>query len=81
MANNAVVRVLSEKQLRKQVEDVLRRARMSRMREKTRESLVVPHRHPAGGKILSLEVSAYVSRQTRKSHPGGRRFEPVQLHH
>jgi hypothetical protein len=32
-------------------------------------------------KILSPEVSAYVSRQTRKSHSGGRRFDPDQLHH
>src|ERR1700730_1535108 len=30
--------------------------------------------------MCRLEVSAYVSRQTRKSHSGGRRFEPVQLH-
>jgi hypothetical protein len=35
---------------------------------------------PDGGKILSLEVSAYVSRRTRKSHSGGRRFDPDQLH-
>jgi hypothetical protein len=30
--------------------------------------------------IFGLEVSAYVSRQTRKSHSGGRRFDPDQLH-
>jgi len=38
---------------------------------------------PDGGKICSLELSAYVSRQTRKSHSGGRRFDPAerdQLH-
>ncbi|MCU1349745.1 MAG: hypothetical protein JWO56_2775, partial [Acidobacteria bacterium] len=27
------------------------------------------------------EISAHVPRQTRKSHSGGHRFDPVQLHH
>src|SRR5712692_5569796 len=35
---------------------------------------------PDRGKMLNLEVSAYVSRQTRKWHSGGRRFDPVRLH-
>src|SRR2546423_1207509 len=30
--------------------------------------------------MLEQEVSAYVPRQTRKWHSGGRRFDPDQLH-
>jgi hypothetical protein len=30
--------------------------------------------------MFNLEVSVYVSGQTRKSHSGGRRFDPDQLH-
>jgi pimeloyl-ACP methyl ester carboxylesterase len=36
---------------------------------------------PDSRKIDRLEVSADVWRQTPESHSGGRRFEPVQLHH
>ena len=35
---------------------------------------------PDGSKITRMEVSAYVSRQTRKLRSGGRRFDPDQLH-